>query len=180
MKRSNNSTRRRRFAQLLIVASFAALAVYAHYPAHELGADVRADQIIVLKSERKLVLIQGDRPLKEYRIALGDDPVGPKLQEGDGRTPEGRYVIDYRKADSFFHRALHISYPSASDLAQATARGESPGGLIMIHGIRNGLGFVGRLHRLTDWTNGCIAVTNTEIEEIWRAVPDGTPIEIRA
>jgi len=153
---------------------------YAHFPEPYLAAGARADRVVVLKRERKLVLMNGARPLKEYRISLGRDPVGPKTQEGDGRTPEGQYVVDYRKADSSFHRALHISYPSASDSAQAGARGVNPGGLIMVHGIRNGLGFVGRLHRLADWTNGCIAVTNVEIEEIWRAVPDGTPIEIRA
>jgi len=88
-------------------------------------------------------------------------------------------VIDYRKADSSFHKALHISYPSPKDQAQAKALGVDPGGLIMIHGIRNGIGIVGRLHRFIDWTTGCIAVNNPEIEEIWAAVPDGTPVEIR-
>jgi murein L,D-transpeptidase YafK len=169
-----------RWLLLLIVAALAGVATYAHFPAPELDADARADRVVVLKSERKLILMNADRPLKEYRIALGRDPVGLKTREGDGRTPEGQYVIDYRKPDSSFHRALHISYPSPADAAQASVRGVSPGGLIMIHGIRNGLGVVGRFHRLTDWTNGCIAVTNSEIEEIWRAVPDGTPIEIRA
>jgi murein L,D-transpeptidase YafK len=169
-----------RWLLLLVIAAIVGAGAYAHFPAHELAAGTRADRVVVLKSERKLILMNGDRPLKEYRVALGDDPVGPKTQEGDGRTPEGQYVIDYRKADSSFHRALHISYPSAADVAQAEVRGVNPGGLIMVHGIRNGLGVVGRLHRLTDWTNGCIAVTNAEIEEIWRAVPDGTPIEIRA
>lgn len=153
---------------------------YAHFPQRELAADARADRVVVIKSERKLILMNGDRPLKEYRVALGRDPVGPKTQEGDGRTPEGRYVIDYRKADSSFHKALHISYPGSADSAQAEALGLNPGGLIMVHGIRNGLGLLGRLHRFADWTNGCIAVTNAEIEEIWRTVPDGTPVEIRA
>ena len=99
--------------------------------------------------------------------------VGQKHEEGDGRTPEGAYVLDYRKADSAFHRALHISYPSASDTARAQASGVQPGGLIMVHGLPNGLGFVGKLHRLVDWTDGCVAVTNPEIEEIWAAVADG-------
>lgn len=87
--------------------------------------------------------------------------------------------MDYRKADSSFHRALHLSYPSAADRARAVAQGVDPGGLIMIHGLKNGLGWLGRLHRLFDWTDGCIAVTNPEIEQIWQSVPDGTPIELR-
>ena len=169
-----------RWLLLLVIAAIVGALAYAHFPEHDLAADARADRVVVLKSERKLILMNGDRQLKEYRIALGRNPVGPKTQEGDGRTPEGHYVIDYRKADSSFHRALHISYPSPDDAAQAGARGLNPGGLIMVHGIRNGLGVVGRLHRIADWTNGCIAVTNAEIEEIWRTVPDGTPIEIRA
>lgn len=164
----------------MAIAAIVGTVAYAHFPEHDLAVGTLADRIVVLKSERKLILMNGDRPLKEYRIALGRDPVGPKTAEGDGRTPEGHYVIDYRKADSSFHRALHISYPSAADTAQAGARGVNPGGLIMVHGIRNGLGLMGRLHRIADWTNGCIAVTNAEIEEIWRTVPDGTPIEIRA
>ncbi|MFO1418841.1 MAG: L,D-transpeptidase family protein [Methylotetracoccus sp.] len=152
---------------------------YTHFPAHKLAAGARADRVVVLKSERRLILMNGDHPLKEYRVALGRNPVGSKTQEGDGRTPEGQYVIDYRKADSSYHRALHISYPSAADAVQLKARALDPGGLIMVHGIRNGVGVIGRLHQLVDWTNGCIAVRNAEIEEIWRAVPNGTPIEIR-
>lgn len=113
-----------------------------------------------------------------YAVALGRHPLGHKQREGDGRTPEGRYVLDSRKSDSAFHLALHVSYPSPADRALAQARGDDPGGLIMIHGLRNGLGFLGRTHRLLDWTQGCIAVTNREIEEIWRVIPDGTPITI--
>lgn len=152
---------------------------YAHFPETTLKPSARADKVAVLKSERKLILMYAGQPLKEYRVSLGSTPLGAKQQEGDGRTPEGTYIIDYRKADSSFHKALHISYPSEADTLQAKARGVNPGGFIMVHGIRNGLGAIGRLHRLADWTNGCIAVTNAEIEEIWRAVPDGIPIEIR-
>jgi murein L,D-transpeptidase YafK len=111
-------------------------------------------------------------------VSLGDDPIGPKRAEGDGRTPEGVYVLDSRKSDSSFHRALHVSYPSASDAVQARASGVNPGGLIMVHGLPNGLGLLGRLHRFYDWTDGCVAVTNAEIEEIWSAVTDGTQIRI--
>jgi murein L,D-transpeptidase YafK len=141
---------------------------------------VRADAIVVHKSERVLELLSGGNVLKRYSVALGGNPVGAKAEEGDSKTPEGSYIIDYRKPDSSFHLALHISYPNEQEKLAAASRGVSPGGLIMIHGIRNGLGFVGRLHLLADWTNGCIAVTNKEIEEISKAVLDGTPIEIRS
>ena len=140
---------------------------------------VTADRVVVEKAARRLTLLRGDSPLKEYRVALGREPVGAKQVEGDRRTPEGRYTIDWRKLDSDYHLALHISYPNAQDSARARKRGESPGGSIMIHGLPNGLGWIGSAHRATDWTDGCIAVTDAEIEEIWAAVPDGTPIEIR-
>ncbi|MEW6444287.1 MAG: L,D-transpeptidase family protein [bacterium] len=163
-----------------IVAGSLAVAGYAQWPLAAMPSDARADMVTVLKSERKLILLKDGFVIREYRVALGHNPVGAKTQKGDGRTPEGTYVIDYRKPDSSFHRALHISYPNAADRAQAGARGVDPGGLIMIHGIRNGLGIIGRWHRLIDWTNGCIALTNAEIEQVWDAVPDGTPVEIRA
>ena len=138
-----------------------------------------ADRVLVDKGARSLMLLRGDRVLKRYRVAFGADPVGPKEREGDERTPEGRYSIDRRNPQSAFHRALHISYPDSADAAHARARGLLPGGDIMIHGAPNGLGWIGRLHRLANWTDGCIALTNREMDEIWRAVPDGTPIEIR-
>lgn len=143
-----------------------------------LPPEARATRLVVDKSERTLRVFDGDRLLTSYAIALGRNPVGHKEREGDGRTPEGEYVIDSRKEDSAFHRALHVSYPGPDDAARARERGVSPGGDIMIHGLRNGLGFIGRAHLLADWTEGCIAVTDPEIEELWRAVPDGTPILI--
>ncbi len=152
---------------------------YAQWPGTRLSPGVLADQIVVLKEQRKLLLLKDGSILKEYRIALGGNPIGHKTQEGDSRTPEGRYIIDYRKPDSAYHRALHISYPNDADRAQAGARGVDPGGLIMIHGLPNGRGIVGRWHRVNDWTLGCIAVTNWEIEEIWQTVVDGTPIDIK-
>lgn len=119
------------------------------------------------------------RLLKSYNVSLGRVPVGAKQKEGDKKTPEGRYVIDYRKPDSAYFRSLHISYPSPADTEAAQKAGLSAGGDIMIHGLRNGLGWIGKLHRLANWTLGCIAVTNQEIEELWRVVPDGTVIELR-
>jgi murein L,D-transpeptidase YafK len=118
------------------------------------------------------------RVIKTYKIALGSEPVGPKARQGDHRTPEGTYVIDNRNANSKFHRSLHISYPNAADRERARKLGISPGGDIFIHGLPNGYGFVGAAHRARDWTDGCIAVTDQEIEEIWRAVDNGTPVEI--
>jgi murein L,D-transpeptidase YafK len=128
---------------------------------------------------RRLTLIHDGHPIKSYRIALGSNPIGPKTRQGDRRTPEGIYVIDSRTAASGFHRALHVSYPSAADRVAAKRAGVDPGGDIFIHGIKNGLGWLGATHRLVDWTAGCIAVTNAEIDEIWRLVPNGTNVEIR-
>jgi|SRR5579863_6608301 len=139
----------------------------------------QADKVVVLKSQRVLMLMKGEQVLKTYRVSLGPHPIGAKTREGDGKTPEGSYVLDRRNAKSRFHLSLHISYPDAADVARAQKLGLPPGGDIMVHGLPNGLGWVGGLHRYWDWTDGCIAVTNPEIEESWRAVPDGTPIEIK-
>ena len=138
-----------------------------------------ADWILVEKKARRLTLLRNGKPLKSYEIALGREPEGPKRFQGDNKTPEGVYQISFRKKNSEFHRALRISYPSPQDVAFANRQKRSPGGDIMIHGLPNGMGWLEAGHRLRDWTAGCIAVTNTEIEEIWRTVPDGTPIEIR-
>jgi murein L,D-transpeptidase YafK len=153
--------------------------VFRFWPHTPLVASSRADFVLVDKSERSLSLLKNGEVVKSYRVALGSNPFGPKVREGDGRTPEGQYRIDRRNAASDFYRALHISYPHAMDRERANQTGVSPGGDIMIHGMKNDLGWIGRLHRLVDWTNGCIAVTNEEMREIWSAVPDNTAIEIR-
>ena len=142
-------------------------------------APLHADRVIVLKKERILRLESHGREIKTYKVALGGDPIGPKSRQGDHKTPEGIYVLDFRNAHSKFYMAIHISYPSAHDRAAAREPGVSPGGDVFLHGLPNGYGFVGAAHRLKDWTDGCIAVTNVEIDEIWAAVADGTPIEIR-
>ncbi len=166
--------------RLLIAAvlTFLGGVIYAQWPRQPLPADLRADRVVVRKGARTLELYRGTQLLRTYSVALGRDPLGHKQQEGDGRTPEGRYLLDYRNPRSSYHKALHVSYPSANDTAAANSRGVNPGGLIMVHGVRNGLGFIGRLHRIFDWTDGCIAVTDREIDEICSAVADGTPIEI--
>lgn len=164
---------------LLIVMGAAVLAGYRIWPQTPLPDTARADKVVVWKGKRILELQKEGATLKRYRISLGRTPAGPKLREGDGRTPQGDYVIDNRNPGSRFHLALHISHPDANDRRQARQAGYAPGGAIMVHGMRNGYGWIGRLHLLVDWTDGCIAVTDSEIEEIWRAVPNGTTIEIR-
>lgn len=138
-----------------------------------------AEKILIEKKERRLTLIAKGKVLKTYRIALGGDPIGPKERQGDNKTPEGSYVIDARNRESRYHLSLHISYPNEQDKERANQRGVSPGGEIMIHGIKNGFSWVGDLHTGIDWTKGCIAVTDEEIEEIERLAPNGTIVEIR-
>src|SRR5262249_46449029 len=123
----------------------------------------KADFVLVLKGPRRLLLLHGDRVLRDYEVALGNQPVGPKRHYHDGRTPEGRYVLDARVVDSRFHRSLHISYPNAEDLAFAQTAGVDPGGNVMIHGLPDGASWVAGSHRTVDWTNGCIAVTDDEM-----------------
>lgn len=140
---------------------------------------IKADKVILIKSKRILMLFREGEIFKVYKVALGKQPNGHKTKTGDKRTPEGTYILDTRNSDSKFHLALHISYPNESDIVNAQRHGVSPGGDIMIHGLSEKLKTMGKLHRTSDWTDGCIAVTNPEIEEIWQLVPDGTPIEIK-
>ena len=140
---------------------------------------LQADRVVIIKSERKLFLIHDGDVLKSFWIALGRFPEGPKTAVGDGRTPEGIYRIDGRSARSHFHRALHISYPNEADLKRARELGIDPGGAIRIHGLPPGFGPTEPGERMIDWTDGCIAVTNADMDEIWARVPDGTIVEIR-
>jgi murein L,D-transpeptidase YafK len=163
-----------------VMAGFAGVIfIYANWPMAKLPREAKADSVLVLKGERKLILLLNNQKVKEYPIALGRNPGGKKMMEGDERTPEGRYKLDYRNPNSIAHLSIHISYPDQNDISQARAKGVSPGGAVMIHGLPRGLGYLGRLHRLMDWTDGCIGVTNPEMEEIWRCVPEGAPIDIR-
>ena len=138
-----------------------------------------ADKILIEKQARRLTLISKGEVLKTYKIALGGNTIGPKERQGDNKTPEGTYAIDSRNKGSLYHLALHISYPNEKDKKRAKERGVSPGGNIMIHGIKNGFSWVGDAHAEVDWTKGCIAVTDEEIEEIGKVVPNGTIVEIR-
>ena len=143
------------------------------------SAQTRVDHLVILKRQHKLQLLSGDQIVKSYDVALGRGGLAPKRRQGDGRTPEGFYTIDYRNPASHYHRALHISYPEQTDVQRARQLGVSPGGDIMIHWLGPNFSWAGENHRHYDWTEGCIAVTDSEIEEIWQVVPDGTPIEIR-
>tara|TARA_R110000737_G_scaffold237805_1_gene250117 strand:+ start:209 stop:736 length:528 start_codon:yes stop_codon:yes gene_type:complete len=138
----------------------------------------QVDRVVVLKSERKLVLMSGDYVMRVYQVALGRYPAGHKKRQGDARTPEGEYTLDYKLENSAFHKAIRVSYPNSRDRARAIAAGEDPGGKIMIHGLPNKMTAKRVGHPAIDWTQGCIAVTNEEIEEIWKMVQIGTPIEI--
>ena len=137
------------------------------------------DRVVIEKSTRTLKLLAGNETYRTYFVALGGAPQGQKVQEGDQRTPEGVYSIVARQPRSSFYKGLLLSYPNEQDQARAEALGVDPGGQIMIHGLRNGYEWMGERHRRQDWTEGCIAVTNQEIEEIWQLVDIGTPVEIR-
>jgi murein L,D-transpeptidase YafK len=178
------STMKRAFgAGALLLAGIPAYTVAARHfgtvtPPAMAAPGLQADLVVVDKPRRMMRLYQSGKMLREYRISLGGHPIGHKQREGDGRTPEGRYMLDWRNPKSSAYLSLHISYPAAADAARAAAAGQTPGGNIMIHGLANGWGFVGPAHLLFDWTDGCIAVTNGAMREIWSLVPDGTPIQI--
>ncbi len=165
-----------RLVAALLFAALALTATTAPWAAEEFG---KADRVLVMKGKRELQLLRGDVTLKSYPIALGSHPKGPKRQLGDGKTPEGVYVIDGRLTHTPYHLALHVSYPNEADRARAHAAHVAPGSNIWIHGMPARFGRTDPVRFFKDWTNGCISVGNIAIEEIWNAVDDGTPIEIR-
>ena len=138
-----------------------------------------ADYVLVDKSDRKLYLLKAGRVLREVDVSLGLVPTGPKQREGDFRTPEGKYFLDARNADSDFFLSIHVSYPDESDRVRARAQGIDPGGQIMIHGLPNEPKYDLRRYLDTDWTDGCIAVSNSDMVDIWLMARESTPIEIR-
>lgn len=141
-------------------------------------AQPAVDFVRVVKSERKLMLFSGGEVVREFRIALGGNPAGRKQEEGDQRTPEGSYILDYKKSDSIYYKAIHISYPNPDDIAAAEQRGVRPGGQIMIHGQKKDGGRFASLAEFVDWTQGCIALKNEEMDELWDRIAEGTKIEI--
>ena len=160
-----------RLLLLLLLTLMMPSLAHAGFPPPLAAKSAQADAVRVYKSRRTLELLQAGKVIRSYPIALGGAPLGHKRQQGDQRTPEGDYTISYRNARSRFHLSLRVSYPNAADRQQAAMRGVDPGGDIMVHGATP-VGFRG------DWTEGCMAVTNAQIEEIWRLVPVGTPIRI--
>jgi len=164
--------RERRFFSILgFIWIFGAAVSFASTPP-------QADRIVVHKSKRILKLSREGHVIKTYRVALGPNATGPKTRQGDHRTPEGTYRIDSKNARSQFHLSLHISYPDSNDRERARKLGVNPGGDIMIHGLPDRFAYLGALQSKYDWTDGCIAVSNAEIEEIWKLVPVGTTVEI--
>jgi murein L,D-transpeptidase YafK len=145
--------------------------------AYVLAAD-KADLVVVKKSESRLYLQRDGKNFATFKATFGAEPKGHKHQEGDERTPEGRYVLDAKNSKSAFYKAIHISYPNAQDIASAEAQGVSPGSAIMVHGQKNGLGWLAPISQWFNWTDGCVAVSNKDMDKIWSAVDVGTPIEI--
>ncbi len=154
------------------------LTVYYCYPERKLPPNTAIDRLKVYKSKRKMAAYSNGRLVKMYRIALGRNPIGHKVCEGDKRTPKGTYRIDGKNPNSGYHKNLGISYPNDSERAYAQSLCKLPGGDIKIHGLRNGSGAIGKFHRWKDWTMGCIAVTDSEMDERYEAVQLGAEIEI--
>ena len=138
----------------------------------------KADLVIVDKTKRELYLLKNNKVFRTYHISLGGNPKGHKVQEGDQKTPEGEYILDYKNPNSSFYKAIHISYPNKKDIERAKELGVSPGGFIMIHGQKNHFGWLSFLTQKFDWTNGCIAVSNEDMKEIWQSIKTPTPIRI--
>ncbi len=166
--------------KLALCVLIASSCVSALADSPDLGAEIeQVDRIVVIKSQRKLLLMQDGRTLREMDIALGLAPAGHKTRAGDSRTPEGVYMLDARNPDSDFFLSMHISYPNDADIARAAERGVDPGGAIMIHGLPNEMRYDEAHYQGWDWTDGCIAVSNADMIDIWLMTPDMTPIEIR-
>lgn len=164
---------------LTALVAFAGAALFYLYPEERLPAGTTIDKLVVLKSERQLLAYSDGELVKTYIIALGRNPEGDKEYEGDKKTPQGLYYINDKNPNSAYHKNLGISYPNAEDIKHAKSLGKSAGGDIKIHGLLNGTGFLSKFHRWFDWTMGCMAITDTEIDELYEAVPVGTPVEIK-
>lgn len=170
----------KRKSLLIVVGVFlTAFAAYYFYPEPKLPAGISIDKLVVYKSKRQLLAYSNGQLVKTYHVSLGGQPAGDKEFEGDEKTPEGIYFINDKNPNSGYHKNLGISYPNDNDLEYSKNLNKPAGGDIKIHGLRNYTGFIGKFHRWSDWTLGCIAVTNDEIDELYDAVKIGTPIDIR-
>lgn len=172
----------KRFVLCLIAVVFASgvgLTAYYFYPTKKLPENTSIDRLVLIKHSRSLHLLSEGKKIESYKVSLGRRPQGKKNCQGDFKTPEGKYVLDWKNPQSCCHLSIHISYPDEADRKRAGKMGCSPGGDIMIHGIPPKYAKIGRFHRFLDWTHGCIAVTNREMDQIYRIVKKGTPIEIK-
>jgi len=155
------------------------LAAVLGFTVDSASAFIVADKVLVNKTERKLYLLRDGKTVREFSVSLGRNPSGHKTRQGDDRTPEGNYFLDWRNPQSKFYKSIHISYPNRDDRTTAWNKGFDPGGMIMIHGLPKPFTTSDEwIFRGCDWTDGCIAVTNNEMDMIWKSVKDGTPIEI--
>jgi len=164
---------------LALALPFLAIGGSCSTPSDSLPPNTRIDSLVVNKSDRSMTAYANGKLVRTYIIALGRSPEGDKQVQGDMRTPEGLYTIDSKNPNSGYHKNLGVSYPTAEDRKEAKALGKSPGGDIKVHGLPNGKGHIGKLHRLNDWTYGCIAVTDEEVDELYGAVEIGSPILIK-
>ncbi|MCU0434018.1 MAG: L,D-transpeptidase family protein [Bacteroidia bacterium] len=167
-----------KYTSVLLLVCMIAAAVYYFFPEKKLPQGIVIDRLEVYKSRHEMKAFSGNRLVKTYTVAIGRNTTGDKQYEGDKRTPEGRYTINDRNPNSSHYKNLGISYPNDKDRAEARKKGKSPGGDVKIHGLKNGRGYIGKFHRWMDWTAGCIAVTNQEMEELYVAVKTGAVIEI--
>lgn len=161
-----------------ILITFAGITIYYFYPDSKLPEGAVIEKLVVYKSKRKMLAYSGNELLKTYMVSLGKNPIGHKQFEGDCKTPEGIYSINDRNPNSAYYKNLGVSYPNEADKEYAQKQGKSPGGLIKIHGLRNNRGYIGKFHRFKDWTAGCIAVTNEEMDELFTCVKQDAVIEI--
>ncbi|MNK04768.1 L,D-transpeptidase catalytic domain [compost metagenome] len=165
---------------LLYVAIILIAVAVNFWPEQKFPSNTKVDFLLVEKSKRTMKAYHGKKLIKTYKISLGGNPIGHKEFEGDEKTPEGIYTINDRNPNSGYHKNLGVSYPNNTDREKAKLLGKSPGGDIKIHGLPNGAaGMINKLHRFTDWTNGCIAVTNSEVDELYEAVVPNAKIDIR-
>ncbi|MFC3561423.1 L,D-transpeptidase family protein [Pedobacter jamesrossensis] len=153
--------------------------IYNYYPEQKLPANSNVDLLVVQKSQYKMMAYADGKLLKTYKVSFGDAPIGHKEFEGDEKTPEGIYFINAKNDKSGYHKNLGISYPNDKDSAYAKAIGKPVGGDVKIHALKNGIGFINKFQRWINWTNGCIAVTNNEVDELYASVKIGTKIEIK-
>ena len=160
---------------LLLSALVASASFFSYSSAGEFPL---ADKVLIEKGKRKLHLMKEGKPFRSFNIALGSAPIGDKNEEGDFKTPEGSYFLDARNPNSDFFLSIHISYPNGMDRNDATRKGIKPGGQIMIHGQPNTPTYSAGYYKTSDWTNGCIAVSNSDMIDIWLMTPNTVPIEI--